>query len=43
MKMKEILQERVKLSPVDTELPLELYTDASYFCIGYCLVQPRGG
>ena len=42
-KMKEILQERVKLSPVDTKLPLELYTDASYFSIGYCLLQPRGG
>ena len=39
----EMLKNTVKLSPVNTELPLKLYTDASYGSIGYCLVQPRGG
>ena len=43
VRMMEMLRETVKLSPMDTELPLELYTDASYGGIGYYLVEPRGG
>ena len=41
--MMEMMRSMVKLSQVNTELPLELYTDASYGSIGYWLVQPRGG
>ena len=39
--LKKALKEKVSLSPLDTNYPLELWTDASYEGLGYVLTQKK--